>query len=111
MSFLLWNTIPDDELMRAADAGELTQDDTLREQLDRMIAHPRFEDGVRAFFTDMWTLYQLDDMTKDPTVFTHMSPEVGEFGIHRRRRFHIAGPLTVATTAVLQLLQLRQATD
>lgn len=77
MSFLLWNTIPDDELMRAADAGELTQDDTLREQLDRMIENPRFEDGVRAFFTDMWTLYQLDDMTKDPTVFTHMSPEVG----------------------------------
>ena len=77
MSFLLWNTIPDDELMRAADAGELTQDDTLREQLDRMIENPRFEDGVRAFFTDMWTLYQLDDMTKDPTVFTHMSPDVG----------------------------------
>ena len=42
-----------------------------------MIAHPSFEDGARAFFTDMWTLYQLDDITKDPTVFTHMSPEVG----------------------------------
>jgi len=77
MSFLLWNTIPDDELMRAAAAGELTEDETLRTQLERMVADPRFEDGVRAFFTDMWTLYQLDDMTKDPTVFTHMSPEVG----------------------------------
>ena len=77
MSFLLWNNIPDDELMRAAAAGELTEDETLRVQLERMIAHPSFEDGVRAFFTDMWTLYQLDDITKDPTVFTHMSPEVG----------------------------------
>ena len=58
MSFLLWNNIPDDELMRAAAAGELTEDETLRVQLERMIAHPSFEDGVRAFFTDMWTLYQ-----------------------------------------------------
>ena len=41
MSFLLWNTIPDDELMRAADAGELTQDDTLREHVvARMAASP-----------------------------------------------------------------------
>jgi len=77
MSFLLWNTIPDDALMAAAAAGELTEDEGLRSQVDRMIEDPRFEDGVRAFFTDMWTLYELDDLTKDPTVFTHMSPEVG----------------------------------
>ena len=78
MSFLLWNTIPDEELLRAADDGELTTEEGLRVQLDRMIDDPRYEDGVRAFFTDMWTLYELDDLTKDPTVFTHMSPEVGE---------------------------------
>ena len=32
MSFLLWNTIPDDGSMRAAAAGELTEDETLRVQ-------------------------------------------------------------------------------
>jgi len=77
MSFLLWDTIPDEALLAAADAGVLTTDEGLQTQIDRMMADDRFEDGVRAFFTDMWTLYELDDLTKDPTVFTHMSPEVG----------------------------------
>ncbi len=77
LSFLLWNSIPDDELLDAAEAGELLDDAGLMEQTERMMADPRFEDGVRAFFTDTWALHELDELTKDPTVFTHMSPEVG----------------------------------
>ena len=46
-------------------------------QVDRMLDDPRIEQGIRAFFTDMLRLYALDDLNKDPTVFTHMSPEVG----------------------------------
>ncbi|MEC8192623.1 MAG: DUF1592 domain-containing protein [Myxococcota bacterium] len=77
LSFLLWNSIPDDELLDAAEAGELLDDAGLMVQAERMLEDPRFEDGIRAFFTDTWGLYELDDLTKDPTVFTHMSPEVG----------------------------------
>jgi len=77
MSFLLWNTLPDAELMAAAESGELTTEDGLEHQVDRMMLDPRFEKGLRAFFSDMWTLYELDELTKDPTIFTHMSPDVG----------------------------------
>jgi hypothetical protein len=77
MSFLLWNTIPDQDLLDSAEAGELTTDSGLEHQVDRMMADERFEDGIRAIFTDIWTLYQLDDLTKDPAIFTHMSPDVG----------------------------------
>ncbi len=77
LSFLLWNTIPDRALLAAADAGDLTTDTGLKAQSDRMMDDPRFEHGVRAFFSDMWMLYALDDLTKDPTLFTHMSPTVG----------------------------------
>ncbi len=77
ISFLLWNTLPDERLMEAAERGELTTDEGLDHQIDRMMADPRFENGLRAFFSDMWTLYELDELTKDPTIFTHMSPDVG----------------------------------
>ena len=77
LSFLLWNSTPDSELLDAGESGVLVTDDGLERQVNRMMDDPRIEDGVRAFFTDMFTLYELDGMSKDPTVFTHMSPEVG----------------------------------
>jgi hypothetical protein len=77
LSFLIWNSIPDAELLDAGESGELLTDDGLEAQVNRMMDDPRIEDGIRAFFTDMFTLYELDGMSKDPTIFTHMSPEVG----------------------------------
>lgn len=77
LSFLLWNTIPDDELLRAAADGELTTDAGLEAQLDRLLADDRARDGLLAFFEELYTLYELDHLTKDPTVFPQMSPELG----------------------------------
>ena len=50
LSFFLWNTGPDAELLRAARDGELDSDRGFRRQVDRMMASPRLEEGVRAFF-------------------------------------------------------------
>lgn len=77
LSYFLWNTTPDDVLLSAASAGELTEDAGLLAQVDRMMEDPRFERGIREFFSDMYSLHELDDLTKDPTIFTHMSPDVG----------------------------------
>ncbi len=77
LSFLLWDRHPDEELLDAANAGELTTDAGLASQVERLIADERIEQGIRSYFTDMYGLYGLDDLNKDPTIFTHMSPEVG----------------------------------
>jgi hypothetical protein len=77
LSFLLWNSTPDATLLDAAEAGELVTDAGLAAQVERMMADPRAPAGVRAFFTEMLELDQLDALNKDPTLFTHMSPEVG----------------------------------
>lgn len=77
LSFLLWNTLPDDELIAAAEAGELTSDEGLAAQLDRMLEDPRARDGVAAFFEELYRLYELDHLTKDPTVFPEMAPDLG----------------------------------
>lgn len=77
LSFFLWDTLPDDALLDAAARGDLTDRDALAEQVDRMLADQRSHQGVRAIFTDMFELDALDALRKDPTVFAHMSPEVG----------------------------------
>jgi hypothetical protein len=77
LSFFLWNTTPDDDLLAAAARGELTRVDGLRAQAERLVASPRARAAVRAFFSDLYELHRLDDLVKDPTLFTHMSSEVG----------------------------------
>ena len=77
LAFFLWNSLPDDALIDAAKAGELATDDGLRAQVDRMLADDRARDGAKAFFSDMLDLELLDDLRKDPSLFTHFSAEVG----------------------------------
>lgn len=77
LSYTLWDTTPDDTLLDAAAAGELTTDEGLAAQVDRMIADERTRQGLENFFSEMFSLYDLDDLNKDPTVYVHMSDEVG----------------------------------
>src|SRR5688572_6788538 len=49
LSFFLWSSIPDDELLRAAAAGELAQPKKLEQQIDRMLADPRADALVQNF--------------------------------------------------------------
>lgn len=77
LSFFLWDTTPDLELLADAEAGRLTTDDGLEAVVDRMLADPRARHGVSAIFSEMLHLDELDSLTKDPTVFTYMSDDLG----------------------------------
>ncbi len=52
LSYLLWGSMPDPELLAAADRNELADDAGLGKQLSRMLAHPRARHGLRGFFTE-----------------------------------------------------------
>jgi hypothetical protein len=41
LSYFLWSSIPDEELLRAAESGKLTQSDVLRAQVRRMLKDPK----------------------------------------------------------------------
>jgi hypothetical protein len=77
LSFFLWNSTPDDALLDAADAGTLTDPAELEKQVTRMLASPRARAGLRNFVTEYLRLDQLDQLSKDPTIFTHYNPDVG----------------------------------
>jgi hypothetical protein len=75
LSYLLWNTTPDDELLEAAERGELVSDEGLARQVERMLASPRLEDAVRAFFSDLYDFEQIEQglVRKDPMLFPAFS--------------------------------------
>jgi hypothetical protein len=69
LSFFLWNTTPDPALLAAAKSGEIHTAKGIAKQLDRMLASPRMEYGVRAFFTDMLDFETFETLAKDSTIY------------------------------------------
>ncbi len=76
LSFLLWNTAPDDELLTAAARGDLDSKQGIARQADRLIASPRLNEGVRAFFSDMLGFDSFDDLAKDSVIYPKFSIKV-----------------------------------
>lgn len=75
LSFFLWNTTPDSELLDAAEAGVFSTEEGLEAQLDRMMQSPRLRDGVHAFFTDMLHLDDFDHLEKDNLIYPAFDPQ------------------------------------
>ena len=78
LSFFLWDTIPDGPLLDAATDGSLLTDEGLAQQVDRMIADDRALDGMRAMFSQLFYLDELDNLVKDPAVYTYLNDELGQ---------------------------------
>jgi hypothetical protein len=75
LSFFLWNAAPDDELLRAAEKGELRTEAGLARQVGRMLASPRLETGMRAFFDDMLRFDDLAVLSKDIGIYPNFGAE------------------------------------
>ena len=73
LSLLLWNSVPDDALLRAGESGELMTDKGRAAAVDRMLASPRLEAGVRAFFDDMLGFDQFATLAKDSIIYQSFS--------------------------------------
>jgi hypothetical protein len=75
LSFFLWNAAPDEELLRAAAKGELATQAGLERQVERMLASPRLETGMRAFFDDMLRFDDLAVLAKDNGIYPNFGAE------------------------------------
>jgi len=69
LSFFLWNAAPDDELLQAAERGELHDAQGRARAVERMLASTRLETGLRAFFDDMLAFDELAILAKDPGIY------------------------------------------
>ncbi len=78
LSFLFWNTAPDPQLLAAAESGKLHTDKGLQLEVARLMASPRLETGVRAFFSDMLGFDQFASLAKDGTLYPKFTGYVSD---------------------------------
>ena len=69
LSFFVWSSIPDDELLRLAEQGRLSEPSVLAAQLARMLADPKARALVDNFAGQWLHLRNVEDWTPDPERF------------------------------------------
>ena len=73
LSFFLWSSLPDDELLDLATKSRLGDRKVLAEQVHRMLADPRAKSLVDDFAFQWLGLAKLDEITPDRGQFPHAS--------------------------------------
>lgn len=79
ISYFLWSSIPDDELLRSAEAGELNKPELLRRQVKRMTADNKARRLSTEFFGQWLGFYHFDEHKGvDTTRFPEFTNDVKE---------------------------------
>jgi hypothetical protein len=78
LSFFLWSTIPDEELLAVAERGELSKPEVLERQVRRMITDPRSESLVKNFAGQWLFLRNIAGIQPDSTAFPNFDENLRE---------------------------------
>jgi hypothetical protein len=73
LSFFIWNTIPDDELLQLAIDGKLHDATVLDRQVRRLLADPRSITLANNFVPQWLDMKRLDEIVPDQAVFPYAS--------------------------------------
>lgn len=69
LSFFLWSSLPDKDLLELAESGQLRNPDVLREQVRRMLSDDRGSSLVENFAAQWLYLRNLDSLTPDARLY------------------------------------------
>ena len=78
LSYFLWSTVPDTELVRVASEGRLPDPTTLEQQVRRMLGDPRSEALSTRFAAQWLRLRDLEGKIPDPILFPQFDAGLGE---------------------------------
>lgn len=76
LSYFLWATMPDEELMKLADSGKLHETPTLKSQVKRMLEDPRSRALFDGFGAQWLSVDKLATKTFDQEKFPQMTTEL-----------------------------------
>ena len=102
LSFFLWSSLPDDELLAAAERGALRKPAELERQVRRMIADPRADAFVSNFAGQWLYLRNLDAVIPVQSIFPNFDDTLRE-GLRRETELFFASVLR-EDRSVLELL-------
>ena len=103
LSFFLWSSIPDDELLEAAARGRLREPAVLERQVRRMLADARAEALVDGFATQWLGLRRLRGVVPAPDLFPEFDDNLREAFEQETKLF--VGSQLRADLSVLDLLR------
>lgn len=69
LSFWLWNSVPDDDLLALANAGRLHQPEVMRTQVERLLSDPRSERFINDFLDQWLKLRDIDSTDPDGELY------------------------------------------
>jgi hypothetical protein len=69
LSFFLWSTLPDEELLASGEQGRLTDPKVLEQQVRRMLADPRSKTLTTNFAFEWLKVRDMDKLDPDPYVY------------------------------------------
>lgn len=90
LSYLLWSSTPDDQLLDAADAGALSTPEQILEQARRMLADPRSHEMVKSFhakYLHMGPGTRWAYIQRDRTLFPNFDEGVAPLLTEETQRF------------------------
>jgi hypothetical protein len=76
LSFLIWNSVPDQMLLDQAASGTLTTTDGIRSAVTRMLATTAGRESVGNFAEEYLRLDRLTTQAKDPSLFPEYKPSL-----------------------------------
>jgi hypothetical protein len=77
LSYLLWGTMPDQPLLDAAEAGELSTAEGVHTHATRMLDDERSRPVLRFFFDNLLPISALADLERDPARYPTYTAEIG----------------------------------
>lgn len=87
LSYFLWNSLPDAELLELADNGGLAQPDTIRAQARRLMEHPRFDRFIAEFLDHWLALDQIEATTPDRRLYPEFRPFMADMMVMETRAY------------------------
>ncbi|HLU66252.1 MAG TPA: DUF1592 domain-containing protein, partial [Kofleriaceae bacterium] len=102
LSYAFLDTMPDDDLFAAAEAGELDTEEGVRAHIMRLLDDPRAEAQFESFHTQAFKLSEYVDLDKDPDLFPQWSGALGEAMQEATARF--LGEVALGGGSIRELL-------
>jgi hypothetical protein len=102
LSFFLWSSIPDDELLAVAEQGTLSDSAVLEAQVRRMMADPRSQAMVDNFVGQWLYLRNMRGVYPDPDIFPQFDENLRD--AFRRETELFIGNQLQADTTLLEML-------
>jgi mono/diheme cytochrome c family protein len=102
LSFFVWNTGPDEELLTLAAAGRLNQPGAVEAQVGRMLADPKASSLVTSFAMKWLSLDDLDSVKPDLLLFPEYSDQLRHDFLNEAEAF--LGSILLKDRSVVDLL-------